>query len=85
MGFRFFLGTELEYVLHDYSLTGSWLKDNNPFSLVPNKFRNKYQAGLIYQRLPWKANIMLNRSSNYIKNQNYRSHFYLKISLYFFI
>ena len=84
-GVSFFLGTELEYVLHDYSLTGSWLKDNNPFSLVPNKFRNKYQAGLIYQRLPWKANIMLNRSSNYIKNQNYRSHFYLKISLYFLI
>ena len=84
-GVSFFLGTELEYVLHDYSLTGSWLKDNNPFSLVPNNFRNKYQAGLIYQRVPWKANIMLNRSSNYIKNQNYRSHFYLKISLYFFI
>ena len=82
-GFSFFLGTELEYNLHDYSLTGSWLKDNNPFSLIPNKFRNIYQVGFIYQSLPWKANIMLNRSSNYIKNQNYSSHFYLKISLHF--
>ena len=84
-GISFFLGTELEYSLHDYSLTGSWLKDNNPFSLIPNKFRNIYQVGFIYQSLPWKANIMLNRSSNYIKNQNYSSHFYLKISLHFFI
>ena len=32
--------------LHDYSLTGSWLKDNNPFSLIPNKFRNIYQVDL---------------------------------------
>ena len=84
-GFSFFLGTELELSLHDYSLTGSWLKDNNPFSLIPNRFRNKYQAGFIYQRLPLKANIMLNRSSNYIENQNYDSHFYLKISLHFII
>ena len=52
-------------------------------SLIPNRFRNKYQAGFIYQRLPLKANIMLNRSSNYIENQNYDSHFYLKISLHF--
>ena len=84
-GFSFFFGTELELSLHDYSLTGSWLKDNNPFSLIPNRFRNKYQAGFIYQRLPLKANIMLNRSSNYIENQNYNSHFYLKISLHFII
>ena len=84
-GFSFFLGTELELSIHDYSLTGSWLKDNNPFSLIPNRFRNKYQAGFIYQRLPLKANIMLNRSSNYIENQNYDSHFYLKISLHFII
>ena len=84
-GFSFFFGTELELSLHDYSLTGSWLKDNNPFSLIPNRFRNKYQAGFIYQRLPLKANIMLNRSSNYIENQNYDSHFYLKISLHFII
>ena len=84
-GISFFFGTELEYSLHDYSLTGSWLKDNNPFSLIPNKFRNIYQVGFIYQRLPWKANIMLNRSSNYIENQNYDSHFYLKISLHFII
>lgn len=84
-GFSFFLGTEFELSLHDYSLTGSWLKDNNPFNLIPNRFRNKYQAGFIYQRLPLKANIMLNRSSNYIENQNYDSHFYLKISLHFII
>ena len=84
-GFSFFFGTELELSLHDYSLTGSWLKDNNPFSLIPNGFRNKYQTGIIYQRMPFKANIMLNRSSNYIENQNYNSHFYLKISLHYII
>ena len=47
-------------------------------------------AGFIYQGLPLKANIMLNRSSNYIENQNCDSHFcknfitlyYLKINLY---
>jgi len=80
-GVSLFLGIELEYNLHDYSLSGSLFRQTSPFNLVAEKIRNKYQGGLIYFRLPWKAHLMLNNSSRLIKTQKYRRHPFLKISL----
>ncbi len=80
-GISFFLGMELEYNLHDYSLSGSLFRQTSPFNLVAEKTRNNYQGGLIYFRLPWKAHLMFNNSSRFIKTQKYRRHHFLKISL----
>ena len=80
-GISFFFGMELEYNIHDYSLSGSLITDNNPFQLGVNKLRNKYQLGFIYMRLPWKINILFNNSSPFVVNQRYQRHPYLSISL----
>ena len=80
-GFSFFLGMELEYNFHDYSLSGSLFSQSSPFNLVAEKFRNKYQAGFIYFKIPWKAHFLLNNTSRYIKTQKYNRHPFLKIAI----
>ena len=80
-GFSFFLGMELEYNFHDYSLSGSLFSQSSPFNLVAEKLRNKYQAGFIYFKIPWKAHFLLNNTSRYIKTQKYSRHLFLKIAI----
>ena len=80
-GVSFFLGMELEYNLHDYSLSGSLIRENSPFNLQANDFRNKYQLGLVFVRMPWKARVLLNNISPYIETQRYKDHTFLNISL----
>ena len=80
-GISFFFGVELEYNIHDYSLSGSLISDNNPFQFGINKLRDKYQLGFIYMRIPWKTQILFNNSSPYVLNQRYKRHPYLNISL----
>ena len=80
-GFSFFLGMELEYNFHDYSLSGSLFSQSSPFNLVAEKLRNKYQAGFIYFKIPWKAHFLLNNTSRYIKTQKYNRHPFLKIAI----
>ncbi len=80
-GFSLFLGMEIEYNFHDYSLSGSLFRQTSPFNFVTEKIRNKYQAGIIYFRLPWKVYFLLNNSSRYIKTQKYRRHPFLKIAI----
>ena len=80
-GLSFFLGMELEYNFHDYSLSGNLFRQTIPFNLVAEKLRNKYQAGIIYFRFPWKAHILLNNTSRYVKTQKYERHTFLKIAI----
>ena len=80
-GFSFFLGMELEYNFHDYSLSGSLFSQSSPFNLVAEKLRNKYQAGFIYFKITWKAHFLLNNTSRYIKTQKYNRHPFLKIAI----
>ena len=80
-GFSFFLGMELEYNFHDYSLSGSLFSQSSPFNLVAEKLRNKYQAGFIYFKIPWKAHFLFNNTSRYIKTQKYNRHPFLKIAI----
>lgn len=80
-GFSFFLGMELENNFHDYSLSGSLFSQSSPFNLVAEKLRNKYQAGFIYFKLPWKVNFLFNNTSRYIKTQKYNRHLFLKIAI----
>ena len=80
-GFSFFLGMELEYNFHDYSLSGSLFSQSSPFNLIAEKLRNKYQAGFTYFKLPWKVNFLFNNTSRYIKTQKYSRHPFLKIAI----
>jgi hypothetical protein len=80
-GFSFFLGMELEYNFHDYSLSGSLFSQSSPFNLVAEKLRNKYQAGFTYFKLPWKVNFLFNNTSRYIKTQKYSRHPFLRIAI----
>ena len=80
-GFSFFMGMQLEYNVHDYSLSGSLWRDTSPFNLVVEKWRNNYQAGIIYFRMPWRTQILLNNTSRYIETQKYKRHPFLKIIL----
>ena len=80
-GFSFFLGMELEYNFHDYSLSVSLFSQSSPFNLIAEKLRNKYQAGFTYFKLPWKVNFLFNNTSRYIKTQKYSRHPFLKIAI----
>jgi len=80
-GISFFLGTVLEYSVHDYSLSGSVFSSNSPFSLEATSFRNRYQFGFFGQHLPWKFHVLWNYSSAYISNQKYRGHPFLNITI----
>ena len=79
-GVSFFLGMELEYNFHDYSLSGSLFRKTSPFDFITEKIRNKYQAGIIYLRMPWKAHLMINNTSRYIETQKYKRHPFLKVA-----
>ena len=80
-GFSFFLGMELEYNFHDYSLSGSIFYKTSPFDFITEKIRNQYQAGIIYIRLPWKVHLLMNNSSRYIRTQKYKRHPFLKVAI----
>ena len=80
-GISLFFGVELEYNIHDYSLSGSFISDNSPFQFEINQLRNNYQLGFTYVRIPWKLHLLLNNSSSFILNQRYKRHPYLNISL----
>ena len=80
-GVSFFLGMELEYNFHDYSLSGSLFYKTSPFDFIAEKIRNKYQAGIIYIRLPWKVYLLMNNTSRFIKMQNYKRHPFLKVAI----
>ena len=82
-GISIFLGIEVEYNIHDYSLSSSWFNDNGPFELVANDFRNKFQIGIVYNRKPWSVHAMLNNSSRLITTQRYSRHPFINIALNF--
>ena len=80
-GISLFFGVELEHNIHDYSLSGGFISNNNPFQFEVKQLRNKYQLGFIYIRIPWKFHLLFNNSSPFVLNQRYRRHPYLNISL----
>ena len=51
-----------------------------PFDFITEKIRNKYQAGIIYLRMPWKAHLMINNTSRYVETQKYKRHPFLKVA-----
>ena len=82
-GIAVFVGLEVEYNLHDYSLSSSWFNDTGPYALEANDFRDKLQLAIIYNLRSWRAHLMLNNSSRHIRTQKYRRHPFLNISLHY--
>ena len=80
-GLSFFLGSMLEYSLHDYSLSGSLIRQNSPFTLEAVSLRSHYQVGFIGFYQPWRIQLLLNNSSPYMTTQKYRRHPFLNITL----
>jgi len=82
-GISIFLGMEVEYNIHDYSLSSNWFNDKGqgPYELVANDFRNKFQLGIVYNTKSWSIHAMLNNSSRHITTQKYSRHPFINISL----
>lgn len=80
-GSGIYLGGRIQYIAHDYMLSGSLFKDNNPLSLPVNRVRTLIEIGYSFHKGPWRiSTVFFNRSPDN-KAQNQKKHRYLKITL----
>ena len=76
-----YFGVRLQYIAHDYMLSGSLFNDNAPFTLAVNPFRAMFEAGYAIRKNDWRfAFTYFNRSPDN-KVQPQQGHHYLNITL----
>lgn len=81
-GISFFSGATLALNIHDYSLSGSFIRQNSAYDLEATKLRHILQAGVVYFKKSWRGMLLYNFSSPYIQTQRIKRHSYLNISIY---
>jgi len=79
--FSLFIGTKLEYFLHDYKLEGSLFNDRAELVMESNNYRNIFTLGLKKRFNNLQVLTSYNSSSKDTKNQRTKRHPFLKISL----
>ena len=76
-----YFGGRIQYIAHDYMLSGSLFNDNAQFTLPVNRFRALVEVGYSLHKGPWRiSTVFFNRSPDN-KLQPQKSHRYLKIAL----
>ena len=76
-----YFGVRLQYIAHDYMLSGSLFNDKAPFTLPINPVRSMIEAGYAIRKNDWRfAFIYFNRSPDN-KVQPQEGHHYLNITL----
>tara|TARA_B100000767_G_scaffold275578_1_gene313443 strand:+ start:25108 stop:26040 length:933 start_codon:yes stop_codon:yes gene_type:complete len=76
-----YFGGRIQYIAHDYMLSGSLFNDNGPFTLPLNRVRALVEFGYSFHKGPWRiSTVFFNRSPDN-KIQSQKSHRYLKISI----
>ena len=79
--FSFFIGTKLEYFIHDFKLEGSLLNDKAELVMESNHFRDIFTVGLKKRFNNIQVLTTYNSSSKDTKNQRTKRHPFLKISI----
>ena len=79
--FSFFIGTKLEYFIHDFKLEGSLLNDKAELVMESNHFRDIFTVGLKKKFNNIQVLTTYNSSSKDTKNQRTKRHPFLKISI----
>ena len=75
------LGVQLKYNLHDYNLSGSYFRDNSPFTLRSNAFRNTLEAGVGYSGKHWQFIALAKARSKDTPRQKYSRHQVVQLSV----
>ena len=76
-----YFGVRLQYIVHDYMLSGSLFNDNAPFTLPINPIRSMIEVGYAIRKNDWRfAFTFFNRSPDN-KVQPQEGHQYLNITL----
>ncbi len=79
--FSFFIGTKLEYFIHDFKLEGSQLNDKAELVMESNDFRDIFSVGLKKRFNNIQVLTSYNSTSKDTKNQRTKRHPFLKISI----
>ena len=79
--FSFFIGTKLEYFIHDFKLEGSLLNDKAELVMESNDFRDIFTVGLKKRFDNIQVLTSYNSTSKDTKNQRTKRHPFLKISI----
>ena len=79
--FSFFIGTKLEYFIHDFKLEGSLLNDKAELVMESNDFRDIFTVGLKKRFNNIQVLTSYNSTSKDTKNQRTKRHPFLKISI----
>ena len=79
--FSFFIGTKLEYFIHDFKLEGSLLNDKAELVMESNDFRDIFTVGLKKKFNNIQVLTTYNSTSKDTKNQRTKRHPFLKISI----
>jgi len=79
--FSFFIGTKLEYFIHDFKLEGSLLNDKAELVMESNDFRDIFSVGLKKRFNNIQVLTSYNSTSKDTKNQRTKRHPFLKISI----
>tara|TARA_B110001469_G_C9641479_1_gene322701 strand:- start:409 stop:1308 length:900 start_codon:yes stop_codon:yes gene_type:complete len=76
-----YFGVRLQYIAHDYMLSGSLFNDNAPFTLPVNPFRAMFEAGYAIRKNDWRFAFTYFTRSPDNKVQPQQGHHYLNITL----
>ena len=79
--FSFFIGSRLEYFIHDYKLEGSLYNDRAELVMEMNDYRDIFTVGLKKRFNNIQVLTSYNSSSKDTKNQRTKRHPFLKISI----
>ena len=79
--FSLFIGTKLEYFIHDFKLEGSLLNDRAELVMESNDFRDIFTVGLKKRFNNIQVLTSYNSTSKDTKNQRTKRHPFLKISI----
>ena len=79
--FSFFIGTKLEYFIHDFKLEGSLINDKAELVMESNDFRDIFTVGLKKRFNNIQVLTSYNSTSKDTKNQRTKRHPFLKISI----
>ena len=83
--FSLFIGTKLEYFIHDFKLEGSLLNDRAELVMESNDFRDIFTVGLKKRFNNIQVLTSYNSTSKDTKNQRTKRHPFLKISIAYFL
>lgn len=76
-----YVGGRVQFVVHDYMLSGSLFNSEAPFTVPVNRIRATVEIGYALRRNKWRYSLMYYNRSPDNKNQIQKGHHYLNITI----